>query len=499
MMNQAAISEREIQPGPATERDGPSVVERSIRVPVLIFFASGVFWLIVASAFWLLASSQMHKPTAWWAFPGVAWLSFGRSYPVFLNCFVYGWATCAGIGAGIWLLARFCHVPLRSSLFPILAGVIWNIGLAVGVLSILAGATAGFQLLELPSYAAFILFLGLLMVGLWAITIFWNRKPGPTYISQWYILSAFLWFSWIYATANILLTFAGAPGPAQPAINWWYIGNLLDLWLTPIALGIAYYLIPKLVERPVYSYRLALFGFWSLALFGGWTGMTQLLGGPLPAWMITASIVAKVLMLLPVLAVAANYHLTIKGSFEELRWNPVVRFIVIGSMAYTAYAVEGSLISFRSIGQITQFTLITVGHNQLGLFGFYSMILFGAYYYIVPRLLGRQWLSQAMVMAHFWFCVVGIGLLFFDLTIGGSIQGFALQDPQIPMAAVSDLIQPFLMVQNVAVLLLVVANLIFAAAFAFIFLISAPVKYRAAAFESSAEATNKVASEVSVA
>jgi cytochrome c oxidase cbb3-type subunit I len=499
MMKQAAIAGREIQRGLATERSEASRVDRSIRVPVLIFFASGVFWLIVASAFWLLASSQMHKPTAWWALPGVAWLSFGRSYPVFLNCFVYGWATCAGIGAGIWLMARFCRVPFRSSLFPILAAVIWNIGLSVGVLSILAGATAGFQLLELPSYAAFILFLGLLMVVLWAITIFWNRRPGPTYISQWYILGAFLWFSWIYATANILLTFAGAPGPAQPAINWWYIGSLLDLWLTPIALGIAYYLIPKLVERPVYSYRLALFGFWSLALFGGWTGITQLIGGPLPAWMITASIVAKVLMLLPVLAVAANYHLTIKGSFEELRWNPSVRFIVIGSMAYTAYAVEGSLISFRSIGQIMQFTLVTVGHSQLGLFGFYSMILFGAYYYIVPKLVGRQWLSQAMVMAHFWFCVVGIGLLFFDLTIGGSIQGFALQDPQIPMVAVSDLIQPFLMIQNFAVLLLVVANLIFAAAFALIFLISAPVKYRSAAVESSAEATNKIASEVSVA
>jgi cytochrome c oxidase cbb3-type subunit I len=498
-MKQAAISERETQRGSVEDLAELSLVDRSIRVPVLIFFGSGVFWLIIASAFWLLASAQIHKPTAWWAFPGVSWLSFGRSYPAFLNCFVYGWATCAGIGAGIWLIARFCRVPLRSPRFPILAGVIWNIGITVGVLSILAGATTGYQLLELPSYAAFVLFLGLVMVGLWALTMFWNRKPGPTYISQWYILGAFLWFSWIYGTANILLNFAGAPGPAQPAINWWYIGGLIDLWLTPIALGLAYYLIPKLVERPVYSYKLALFGFWSLALFGGWTGMTQLIGGPLPAWMITASIVAKVLMLLPVLAVAANYHLTIKGSFEELRWNPAVRFIVIGSMAYTAYAVEGSLMSFRTISQITQFTLIAVGHTQLGLFGFYSMILFGAYYYIVPRLLERRWLSHRMVMAHFWFCVVGIGLLFFDLTMGGLIQGFALLDPQIPMVAVSDLIQPFLVVQNFAVLLLVVANLIFAAAFALILLLSAPVKYRFVVVESSAETEKKIAQEVSVA
>jgi cytochrome c oxidase cbb3-type subunit I len=498
-MKQAAISERETQRGSVEDLAELSLVDRSIRVPVLIFFGSGVFWLIIASAFWLLASAQIHKPTAWWAFPGVSWLSFGRSYPAFLNCFVYGWATCAGIGAGIWLMARFCRVPLRSPRFPILAGVIWNIGITVGVLSILAGATTGYQLLELPSYAAFVLFLGLVMVGLWALTMFWNRKPGPTYISQWYILGAFLWFSWIYGTANILLNFAGASGPAQPAINWWYIGGLTDLWLTPIALGLAYYLIPKLVERPVYSYKLALFGFWSLALFGGWTGMTQLIGGPLPAWMITASIVAKVLMLLPVLAVAANYHLTIKGSFEELRWNPAVRFIVIGSMAYTAYAVEGSLMSFRTISQITQFTLIAVGHTQLGLFGFYSMILFGAYYYIVPRLLERRWLSHRMVMAHFWLCVVGIGLLFFDLTMGGLIQGFALLDPPIPMVAVSDLIQPFLVVQNFAVLVLVVANLIFAAAFALILLLSAPVKYRFVVVESSAETEKKIAQEVSVA
>jgi cytochrome c oxidase cbb3-type subunit I len=104
-----------------------------------------------------------------------------------------------------------------------------------------------------------------------------------------------------------------------------------------------------------------------------------------------------------------------------------------------------------------------------------------------------------MVMAHFWFCVVGIGLLFFDLTMGGLIQGFALLDPQIPMVAVSDLIQPFLVVQNFAVLLLVVANLVFAAAFALILLLSARVKYRSAVVESSAETEKKIAQEVSVA
>src|SRR5271165_2534302 len=101
MKQSSAISEPEKRPRSAMERSDLSVIDRSIRIPVLIFLASGVFWLIVASGFWLLASSQIHTPTAWWTFPGVAWLSFGRAYPAFLNCFVYGWATCAGIGVGI--------------------------------------------------------------------------------------------------------------------------------------------------------------------------------------------------------------------------------------------------------------------------------------------------------------------------------------------------------------------------------------------------------------
>jgi cytochrome c oxidase cbb3-type subunit 1 len=498
-MKEPAISEPESRAESATDHGDLSIVDRSVRIPVLIFFGSGVFWLVVASIFYLLSSSQIHSPTVWWTFPGVAWLSFGRAYPVFLNCYVYGWATCAGMGTGIWLLSRFSDVPLRSPLFPILAGVVWNIGMIAGVLSILAGTTTGRELLEFPSYSAFILFLGLATVSLWAITLIWNRKPGTTYISQWYLLGAFLWFAWMYATANLALDIAPAPGASQPAINWWYVGSLVDLWLTPIALATAYYLIPKIVGRPIYSYKLALLGFWGLALFGGWTGMTHLIGGPFSAWMITASIVAKVLMLIPVLAVAANFHLTMKGDSGGLNEKFALRFVVTGAVVYTAYSFEGSVISARSIAQFTQFTFVTVIHSQLGLFGFYSMILFGAVYYIVPRLLNRQWLFHPLIEAHFWLVVVGLGLLFFDLTIGGLIQGFGLEDPQVPMIAVNDLLGPFLAIQNFAVLLLLVGNLGFAIAFTLIVLISTPARRQPVAIEQTNEASENTEAEVSVA
>ncbi len=498
-MKETAISKPKSRGDSATNHGDLSIVDRSIRVPILIFFGSGVFWLVIASIFYLLSSSQIHTPTAWWTFPGVAWLSFGRAYPAFLNCYVYGWATCTGIGTGIWLLSSFGGVPLRNPLFPILASAVWNLGMVTGVLSILAGATTGRELLEFPPESAFILFLALATVCLWAITIIWNRKPAITYISQWYLLGAFLWFAWMYATANLALDIAPAPGAAQPAINWWYVGCLVDLWLTPIALATAYYLIPIIVGRPIYSHKLALLGFWALALFGGWTGMTHLIGGPLPAWMVTASIVAKVLMLIPVLAATANFHLTMKGDFGGLRENLALRFVLTGAIIYTLYSFEGSIISARSVAQFTQFTFVTMIHRQLGLFGFYSMILFGALYYIVPRLLNRQWIFYRLIETHFWLLVVGLGLLFFDLTIGGLIQGFGLADPQVPMIAVNDLLEPFLAIQNFAVLIVVVANLAFAIAFTLILLISAPARQRQDATEQSDAATKNTEAEVSVA
>jgi cytochrome c oxidase cbb3-type subunit I len=498
-MKESAISAPELQAELAADHGSLLSVDRSIRIPVLIFFASGVAWLAVASIFYLLSVLQMFTPTAWWTFPGVAWLSFGRTYPVFLNCYVYGWATCAGIGAGIWLLSRFSGVTFRSPLFPILAAVLWNIGIILGVLSVLAGATTGRELLEFPPEIAFIMFLGLVVVSLWAVTIIWNRKPGSTYISQWYLFGAFLWFAWMYATANIALGIAPAPGAAQPAINWWYVGSLVDLWFTPIALAIAYYLIPKIVGRPIYSEKLALLGFWGLALFGGWTGLTYLIGGPLPAWMVTASIVAKVLMLIPVLATAVNFHRTLKGRAGVSRGNLALRFVVTGAVIYTAYSFVGTIISARSIAEFTQFTLVALVHRQVGLFGFYSMILFGALYYIVPRLLNRQWIFPQLVEAHFWLVVVGLGLLICALTIGGMIQGFGLEDPQVPMIAVNDLLEPFLAIQNFAALLLVVANLGFAIAFTLILLISTPVRERRVANEQLNEASASAEAEVSVA
>ena len=196
-------------------------------------------------------------------------------------------------------------------------------------------------------------------------------------MSQWYILGAAFWMPVIYVTAQWLCVEAPAKGVVQASVNWWYAHNVLGLWVTPIGLATAYYLIPKVIGRPVYSYYLSIVGFWSLALFYSWAGMHHLIGGPMPGWMVSASIAGSVMMLIPVGAVAVNHHFTMQGHFRELRYSPTLRFVVFGAMAYTVVSVQGAIESLRRFSEVAHFTHYTIAHAHLGLYGFYTMVMFG--------------------------------------------------------------------------------------------------------------------------
>ncbi|MGA0177175.1 MAG: cbb3-type cytochrome c oxidase subunit I, partial [Chthoniobacterales bacterium] len=292
---------------PELDREERAVIDASTRVPVLLFFSSAVFWLLVGTLFALLASFKMNAPhflDQW------GWLTFGRVRPAHLNAVAYGWAAPAGIGVALWLMARLCRVPLMHSKLLIGAAIFWNIGILLGIFGILSGDSRSIEWLEFPNYASLMLFVAFGLIAVWAIIMFRFRRPGHVYVSQWYLLAAFIWFPWLYSTANILLNFEPIQGGAQGAVNWWYGHNALGLWFTPIGLAAAYYFIPKVLGRPIHSYYLSILGFWSLALFYSWNGMHHLIGGPFPAWMVSASVVASVMMFIPVITTAINHHMT---------------------------------------------------------------------------------------------------------------------------------------------------------------------------------------------
>ena len=496
-MNQPAKLEPIPLDSPAIQRPDPGAIERVVRAPVLIFIASAVFWLLVSSCLGLLASTQCHRPGSLVVLSDLPWLTFGRVFPAFQCAFVYGWLSSAGIGVAIWLLSRLSNTAYPTVYLPVLSAVTWNIGVGAGILSILGAGGNGRELLDFPFQAAFLLLLAFLFFGIWAVLVIWNRAPDSVFISEWYIFAALLCFAWSFPTANILLnlpqsSIGPAPGVSQGAIHAWFEKGLFGLWLAPLALAVVYYIIPKLVEKPIYSRKLALLGFWAWIACAAFGGMAVFIGGPFPAWMVTTAIVANVLALIPVLAVAANFHMTTRSAVEAVRSSLVFRFVTFGAMIFTVYGFEAAANSLRTISQVTQFTLVTLGQNHLFLYGFCSLILFGAIYYLVPQLLNRPIIFAGIANFHFWMSVAGLTLLWVVLTIGGLIQGFGLEDAKVSMDSISDLLKPFLMLQSLGALIIIVANFAFAVAVALIFLLPGRVRWRSHVPETSVERTPEV-------
>jgi cytochrome c oxidase cbb3-type subunit I len=237
-----------------------------------------------------------------------------------------------------------------------------------------------------------------------------------------------------------------------------------------LAIATIYYLIPKVTGKPVHSYYLSIFGFWTLAFFYSWNGMHHLIGGPIPAWMISASVVASMMMIIPVVTTAINHHMTMRGSFGVLKYSPSLRFVVFGAMAYTLASLQGVSMAIRSWNTVTHFTHYTIGHSHLGFYGFFTMTMFGAMYYIVPRLVQWEWPSATLIRLHFWFCAIGTILMVLDLSIGGLLQGLALRDEKVGFEAILNMVAPFLWMRSISGILLTVGHLVFAASFVMILL-----------------------------
>jgi cytochrome c oxidase cbb3-type subunit 1 len=264
----------------------------------------------------------------------------------------------------------------------------------------------------------------------------------------------------------ILLAVANWPGlhfgVQQAAMNWWFGHNVLGLWFTPLGLAAIYYFIPKTLGKPIHSYNLSLIGFWCLAFFYSQVGGHHLIGGPVPSWLITLSVVQSVMMFIPVIAVGVNQHRTSWGHLGALRYSPTLRFMVLGGMLYTAASLQGSLESLRIVNAVTHFTHFTVAHAHLGLYGFFSMVMFGAIYFVMPRVLDWEWPSARLISAHFWLVVGGFAIYFTGLSIGGWLQGMAMQDASRPFMESVVLTKPYLISRSIGGGMMTAGHLVFA-------------------------------------
>lgn len=430
-------------------------IDRASRAPVLALVVGGVVWLLVGSVFGLIASLKLHWPD--WLVEQAP-LTFGRVRAMHLNLVVYGWLSMTGIATAIWIVGRMFHTYLRLPWLVLVGSVVWNLGVLLGVAAIAHGWTDGEEWLEIPWQVDVLLALGGACFAIPVVATASRRNVHHIYVSGWYFLAALCWFPVLFVIANLPGLYAGAQ---EATVNWWFAHNVLGLWLTPIGVGAAYYLIPKIIGEPIYSYSLSLLGFWGLALFYSQVGIHHLIGGPVPTWVVTLSVVHSVMMFVPVIAVAINQHVTVVRNLWALKTSIPLRFVSLGAVAYTAASFQGSLEALRSVNTVTHFTHYTVGHAHLGAYGFVSFVLFGAVYYMLPRITGRAWRWPALLTVHFWLVVAGFSIYFLALSIGGIQQGLAMLDITRPFADSVALTIPWLQARSIGGTLMVLGHLLF--------------------------------------
>ena len=475
------------QPGLVNQADTDAQRERTLAwraeadastAPVVFFFFCSAFtWLLVASAAGLTASIKLHEPE-WLA--SQPWLTFGVIRTIHLNAVAYGWAPMAGLGVALFVLPRLLGTRLLGARFAMLGAAMWNAALIAGLGSIASGISDGLEWLEIPWQIDILFVVGGALIGFPLVMSLVNRRVKHLYVSVWYMGCALFWFPVLFLVANIPGLHGGVE---QATMNWWFGHNVLGLFYTPLALASIYYFLPKVIGRPVQSYNLSLLGFWGLAFFYGQVGGHHLIGGPVPGWLVTLSIVQSLMMALPVLAFTVNQYLTLKGQLSALRHSPTLRFVCVGGLLYTASSLQGSLEALRSINVITHFTHFTVAHAHLGLYGFVTMVLFGSMYFVVPRITGREWPYPSWITAHFWLVSIGFSIYFIGLSIGGWLQGVAMLDAQQPFIESMRVTLPYLRARSVGGSLMVLGHIVFVAHFVCVVLGLGPNRTQPALFK----------------
>ena len=435
------------------------LADHSSRTAALAWISASVFWLLVGSAYGLLSSFKMHMPEL---LASSELLTFGRVRPMHLNAVTYGWASMAGIGVALFLIPRLFKTALVGGKFAIAGSIIWNVGLVLGLGAINLGFSDGEEWLEFPWQVDILFVIGGALCAVPLLMTAANRTVSHLYVTTWYLLGALVWFPFLFLVANLPYVFPGASGAT---VNWWFAHNVLGLWVTPIGIGIAYYLIPKILGRPIISYQLSLLGFWSLALFYSQVGIHHLVGGPIPTWLVTLSIVHSVMMSIPVITVAINHHGTMWGSFGRLKDSPTLRFVWIGALMYTVSSLQGSMEALRTVNVITHFTHYTIAHAHLGMYAFLSFILFGAVYFVMPRLMNWEWPWRRLISLHFWLVSVGILIYVVSLSIAGWKQGLELLTADTAFMDIVRMTLPYLQARTVGGTLMTLGHLVFAVHF----------------------------------
>ncbi len=431
------------------------LIDEDHRLTKLIFsyLISASVWLIFGTLAGLYLAIRFIAPD----FGVTGWLSFGRLRPIHTNVVFWGWTSLAMIALGLYVIPRTSQTPLFSVSLARRALYVINASILLGVLYLFNGVNNGGQEYREFIWPVMLLFAsGVIALAFNFYKTIASRGTKEIYISNWYILAAFLW-------TIVVMIIAYLPwyqdGLGQTVIQGYYMHMGVGMWFTPFVLGLTYYFLPMLLNKPIYSYSLGVLAFWTQMVFYSLIGAHHFVFSPIPWWLQTVAIVFSFGMIITLAAGTGNFLLTMKGSFRKAARSYSLPFILVGVIFYFLASAQGSFEALRELNELWHFTNYTVAHSHLTMYGFVVFLIWGGIYALLPRLTGKE-PSHLLIGVHFWFAFLGLMIYGFALMIGGTMQGQSWID-ELPFIHSVELMLPFWIWRAIGGSFMFVSHIIF--------------------------------------
>lgn len=395
---------------------------------VRLFTIATIFWGVVGFAAGVFIALQLAFP--WLNFE--PYLNFGRLRPLHTSAVIFAFGGNALFATSYYVVQRTCRVRLWSDGLALFTFWGYNLFIVIAALGYVLGVTQGKEYAEPEWYADLwlaVVWMAYLIVYMATII---KRSEPHIYVANWFYMAFIITVAVLHLGNNLSIpvSLLGAKSYAVPSgvqsamIQWWYGHNAVGFFLTAGFLGMMYYFIPKQANRPVYSYRLSILHFWSLIFIYIWAGPHHLHYTALPDWAQTLGMTFSIILWMPSWGGMINGMMTLSGAWDKLRTDPIIRFMIVAVAFYGMSTFEGPLMSIKAVNSLSHYTDWTIGHVHAGALGWVGFITFGALYYLVPRLWGRDRLySIKLVNVHLWIATIGIVLYICAMWVSGIMQG----------------------------------------------------------------------------
>lgn len=378
------------------------------------FAYATILWGAVGMLVGLIAALQLTHPMFNLTELGLAELTFGRIRPLHTNAVIF-----AFVGNGMFMgmyysIPRLVKAPMYSKLLSKIHFWGWQLIIVAAAITLPLGISSSKEYAELEWPIDIAITVIWVVFGLNMIMTLMKRRERHLYVAIWFYIATFVTVAILHIFNNLELpvtltkSYPVFAGVQDALMQWWYGHNAVAFFLTTPYLGLMYYFVPKAANRPVYSYRLSIIHFWALIFIYIWAGPHHLLYTSLPDWAQSLGTVFSIMLIAPSWGGMLNGLLTLRGAWDRVRRDPILKFLVVGVTAYGMSTFEGPMLSLKNVNAISHFTDWTIAHVHVGALGWNGFLTFGILYWLMPRIFNTKLHSKKLADAHFWIGTLGI-------------------------------------------------------------------------------------------